>query len=100
MAMEEMQGVYKRQKTKNDKTLDFDAKKTVLDLSRIDFEISFVAPLSMPLNMAIDETTISLATMPASSEETIAQFEKPSGAKTGARLFPKLSSMLIPPFFV
>ena len=88
------QGVYKRQNTKNEITLAFEEKNTTLDDNKIDSESSLVAEASIPLNIAIEDTTTSLATRPAKSAHTIAQFPKPNGEKIGARSFPMHSSML------
>lgn len=94
MEMEARHGVYNRQKTKKDKTEAVDGKYTTLVERSMEEDISFVALKSIPLNMAMEETTTSFATKPAKSAETIAQLLNPSGSNTGAKNLPILSKIL------
>src|SRR5699024_10239643 len=92
--IEARHGVYNRQKTKNDKTEAVDGKYTTLVERSMEEDISFVALKSIPLNMAMEESTTSFATKPAKSAETFAQLLNPSGSNTGAKNLPKLSKIL------
>ena len=74
------------------------AKNTTLSGFESDKEISPM--LEAKLNIAIDEMTTSLATTPAIKALAIHHEPKPSGTNIGAKIFPKLSSILTPPSFV
>ena len=96
--IEARHGTYKSENTKKDKTEAYDAKYTTLVGRRMDSFISCVEPASMPLNIAIDDTTTSFAISPARSADTTAQLSKPSGAKQGAKNLPSDCKMLPSPF--